>query len=205
MSSFHDSRHPLHEEAHGERFTANPADPYSHLAYQPPYYQPPRKRKWLSGLFSFLIPGTGHFYLGLMPRGLFIMGLIIVDIFTIVTLISGNSDVNIPMVTLFALMIPVIYFYNIFDALQSTDAVNRRHELGVFADDAASAVRDPIQRLLRGSNLGVLFIVAGGLFFLFSAKPRWFEGLFSLLGSYVGSVVLIVAGLVLFMLESRKK
>ncbi|MCD1261074.1 hypothetical protein B5M42_019915 [Paenibacillus athensensis] len=205
MSSFHESRHPLHEEAHGERFTANPADPYTHLGYQPPYYQTPRKRKWLSGLFSLLMPGTGHFYLGLMPRGLFIMGLLIVDIFTIVTLVSGNRDVSIPMVTLFALMIPVIYFYNIFDALQSTDAVNRRRELGVFADDPASAVRDPIQRLLRGSNLGILFIVAGSLFFLFSAKPRWFEGLFSLLGSYVGSVVLIIAGLVLFMLESRKK
>ncbi len=51
-----------------------------------PLYDPfvprrPRKNKWISGILSFLIPGTGQLYLGLMQRGLGIMVLFMLDIF----------------------------------------------------------------------------------------------------------------------------
>jgi hypothetical protein len=174
----------------------------------PPYFRIPRKRKWLACLLSFFIPGTGQLYLGLMQRGIMIMMLIILDIFTVVYFVTAAEGAyrNIPLVTLFSLIIPVIYFYNIFDALQSTDIVNSRYERGeLLPGDNPESLRDPLQKLTRGNNLGILLIGAGGLFFLVSTKPRWFDGLFNILGSYIGAIVLIAAGLAMFLLESRKK
>ncbi|MEW9701343.1 hypothetical protein [Paenibacillus sp. SI8] len=190
---------PHHEDLLQDPFLRQPSSNYTNMPY-PPYYQVPKKRKWIAGVFSLLIPGTGHFYLGLMQRGLFIMAILILDIFTITTIVSHNDQPsNVPMVTLFALIIPVIYFYNVFDALQATDNVNRRNELGEFATG-----QDPLQKLFRGSNLGVMLITLGVLFFLLSSKPDWFTGLFSFMGSYMGSVVLIVAGLAMFLWDTRK-
>ncbi|MFC5450039.1 DUF6677 family protein [Paenibacillus aestuarii] len=169
-------------------------------AFYTPYYPMPKKRKWVAGLLALLVPGTGHYYLGFMQRGLFFMMLIILDIFTITTLVTLDQPSKVPMVTLFALLIPVVYFYNIFDALQATDNVNRRLEFG----EAAGPMQDPLQQLFRGNNMGILLVIVGVLCFLLSSKPRWFAGIFEMLGSYIGSIVLIVAGFVMFLLESRK-
>jgi hypothetical protein len=185
------------DNPHIPDYSPNPS--FQHYA---PYYQAPRKRKWVAGVLSFIVPGTGHFYLGLMQRGLFIMMLLILDIF-IITSFASRSDASVPVVTLFALFIPVIYFYNLFDALQTTDNVNRRNELGEFAAELYTN-EDPLQKLIKGTNLGVILIAAGVLFFLLSNKPRWFTGLFDLMGSYIGSVVLVLAGLAMYVLDSRK-
>ncbi|NOU90860.1 hypothetical protein GC102_34790 [Paenibacillus sp. LMG 31460] len=185
------------DNSHIPEYSPNPS--FQHYA---PYYQAPKKRKWVAGILSFIVPGTGHFYLGLMQRGLFIMMLLILDIF-IITSITTRSDTSVPMVTLFALFIPVIYFYNLFDALQTTDNVNRRNELGEFAAELYNN-EDPLQKLIKGTNLGVILIAAGVLFFLLSNKPRWFTGLFDLMGSYIGSVILVLAGLAMYVLDSRK-
>ncbi|MFD0693990.1 DUF6677 family protein [Paenibacillus sp. GCM10027628] len=198
---------PAHDDLLQDPYSRPTAPNYTNMPYAP-YFQAPKKRKFVAGLLSLLVPGTGHFYLGLMQRGLFIMLLLILDIFTITTLVSQDRQehvVSVPMVTLFALFLPVIYFYNVFDALQATDNVNRRNEFGEFANGAeGSFTQDPLQKLFRGSNLGVMLITIGVLFFLLSSKPRWFAGLFDLMGSYIGSVVLIVAGLAMFLLETRK-
>ncbi len=185
------------DNPHIPEYSPNPS-----FQHYPPYYPAPRKRKWVAGVLSFIVPGTGHFYLGLMQRGLFIMMLLILDIFIITSFVS-RSDSSVPMVTLFALFIPVIYFYNLFDALQTTDNVNRRNELGEFAAELYDS-EDPLQKLIKGTNLGVILIAAGVLFFLLSNKPRWFTGLFDLMGSYIGSVILVLAGLAMYVLDSRK-
>lgn len=185
------------DNPHIPEYSANPS-----FQQYAPYYPVQRKRKWAAGVLSFIVPGTGHFYLGLMQRGLFIMMLLILDIF-IITSLSSRSDTSVPLVTLFALFIPVIYFYNLFDALQSTDNVNRRNELGEFAAELYNN-EDPLQKLIKGTNLGVILVAAGVLFFLLSNKPRWFTGLFDLMGSYIGSVILVLAGLAMYVLDSRK-
>ncbi|UJF32446.1 DUF6677 family protein [Paenibacillus hexagrammi] len=185
----------------GKPFSSNSNMSYVNSAYTSPYNQSPKKRKWVTGALAFLVPGTGHLYLGLMQRGLFIMMLIIIDIVMMVGL-NTQEHTSTALMTFFALILPVIYFYNLFDALQSTDRTNRRNELGELA--AQDDLDDPIYKLMRGSNLGVLLIAAGVLFFLLSSKPRWFEAIFDLFGSYIGSVVLILAGMVVFLLESRK-
>jgi hypothetical protein len=180
--------------------------PYSTDSSYPnyaPYYPIPRKRKWVAGVLSFIVPGTGHFYLGLMQRGLFLMMLLILDIFIITSLTSQN-DTSVPAVTLFALFIPVIYFYNLFDALQITDYVNRRNELGEFAGSYDHEFHDPLQKLIKGTNMGVLLVAAGVLFFLLSNKPAWVTGLFDFMGSYLGSMALVLGGLALYIIDSRK-
>lgn len=169
-----------------------------------PYYPIFRKRKWVAGLLSFIIPGVGHFYLGLMQRGLFIMMLLILDIFTITALVDSH-DASVPTVTLFALFIPVIYCYNLFDALQLTDHVNRRLELGDFAANSHDLdMNDPLQKLMKGTNMGVILIIAGGLIFMLSNKPNWFSVLFNLMGSFIGSCILVLAGVAMFVFDSRK-
>ncbi|MFC4601933.1 hypothetical protein [Cohnella hongkongensis] len=82
-----------------------------------------RKKKWVAGMLAFIIPGTGHMYLGLMMKGITLMMLIALDITAIVHVSSGSS--TLPVVLL-SLLLPIIYFYNLFDAIQSTDAVNDR-------------------------------------------------------------------------------
>jgi len=84
----------------------------------------PRKKKWLAGLLAFFIPGIGHFYLGQMAKGIAIMLLISFDICAIV---FATTQIQQPLIiVLLSLLLPIMYFYNLFDAVQSTDVVNQR-------------------------------------------------------------------------------
>ncbi len=84
----------------------------------------PKKKKWLAGLLAFFVPGIGHLYLGLMTRGIVIMLLIAFDICAIV---FANDQIRQPLfVLLLSLMLAIMYFYSLFDAVQSADAVNQR-------------------------------------------------------------------------------
>lgn len=65
------------------------------------------KSKFLTFLFS-LVPGVGHMYLGLMQRGLHFLTLFFGVIFLMIITNLGQLS----------LFLPVIWFYNVFDALQ---------------------------------------------------------------------------------------
>lgn len=101
-----------------------------------------RKRKtrdkWISAVLSILLPGTGHMYLGFIGLGLGIMCALFVNIALIVALVVLGIyivfPISIALVTFFGLMIPVIYFYGIFDALQKVEKKYASSEL--FASDA---------------------------------------------------------------------
>ncbi|WP_068777877.1 hypothetical protein [Paenibacillus sp. FJAT-26967] len=166
----------------------------------PPYMQQAPKKKWLSMLLSFLVPGTGQFYLGAMHRGLFIMLLIVTDIFGIVLFASREGAPNVPMITLFSLILPVIYCYNVFESLQLTDAVNRSRYYG-----DPDMYNDSVHKLSKNSSFGFLLIAAGVFLFLASSKPAWLESLFQLFASYFGAGILILAGLALYIWESKRK
>lgn len=164
-----------------------------------PYTAPPRlpaKKKWLACLFSMMMPGTGQMYLGQMNRGLFIMFCLVLDIFAIV--LSASKLGNPAIVTLFGLIVPIIYFYNVFETLQLADWV---HYSRMFGDEKIS---DPVLRLTKMSHLGVILIIVGVFFFLASSKPSWLNFLFEILGSYLGGGILIGAGIVLLLWENRK-
>jgi TM2 domain-containing membrane protein YozV len=171
-----------------------------------PFQSGPRKNKIIAGLLSFLIPGTGQLYLGLMQRGMMIMLLLILNIFAIV-FFSTSASTSIPLIVLFSLFVPVIYFYNIFDALQQTDKVNGQWN-GVYTDplsDVGEELRKPLKKLSRGSSLGYLLVIGGVFLFLVSSKPVWLNQIFDLLGSSIGAILLIVIGIFMFLKESTKR
>ncbi|WP_281889634.1 hypothetical protein [Paenibacillus sp. YYML68] len=177
-----------------------------------PYLRPvARKSKWLAGLLSFLFPGTGQLYLGLMKHGLGIMVLFVLNIFAIV--FFGISEI-IPLSVLFSLLLPVMYFYNIFDALQQTDRVNGwgyfdargegPQKEGSFRAAEERTTSPFYKRWSKGNNLGYMLIGAGVLIFLTAGRPAWLEQLFAFFGSTFGALLLIGLGLFLFVRESRK-
>ncbi|MFC5468596.1 hypothetical protein ACFPPD_07670 [Cohnella suwonensis] len=89
-----------------------------------PVAQPARKKKWIAGSLAFFVPGIGHMYLGLMVKAIVIMLLIAMNILGIVY-VSIDGD-NVLSIVLLSLLMPIIYFYSLFDAIQSTEAVNER-------------------------------------------------------------------------------
>ncbi|MBU7316421.1 hypothetical protein [Paenibacillus oleatilyticus] len=175
-----------------------------------PFFRPkPHKSKWLAGLLSFFIPGTGQLYLGLMQRGLGIMLLFIMNIVAIVYFATGGSE-NIPLIVLFSLLMPVTYFYNIFDALQQTDRVNGYGHPAYFDEprtegDLPFTSEKPTRKLRQGNIFGYALIAAGALLFLAGGKPQWLERIFDFVGSSFGAVILIAIGVFMFYKESRKK
>lgn len=172
--------------------------------YVPDVQSQARKRsKWLAGLLAFLIPGTGHMYLGLMIKGIVLMLLIALNITAIVFVsIEGN---NVLSIVLLSLLIPIIYFYNLFDALQSTDSVNERKAAHAINPQLGSVVKPPIDEgLSRGIPPGsILFLAAAGVVILVMADINWTHWLFDSAGSMIGAVVLIGAGVGLWFWEMR--
>ncbi|CAG7652276.1 hypothetical protein PAESOLCIP111_06495 [Paenibacillus solanacearum] len=172
-----------------------------------PFFRPRlRKNKWIAGLLSFCIPGTGQFYLGLMQRGLSMMLLFFLDIFAIVFFATNGN--NIPLVVLFSLLVPVIYFYNIFDALQQTDKVNHAEIPGFYGESMpGEAPAGGFPNETRGSSnlIGYVLIGIGALLFLAGGKPAWLERVFEMAGSSVGALILIGVGAYMFYKESKKK
>jgi hypothetical protein len=156
-----------------------------------------RKRKWLSTLLSVFVPGTGHFYLGLMQRGIFIMLLIAANIVAIVYSATELGEESTTFITLCGLLLTCIYFYSMFDAMQSTDLVNYRNAY------EPTIPEDPLRKLLQPNTLGLLLITAGIFLFLFSSKPAWLTAIIHLMGTSVGSILLIVAGILLLYLNMK--
>ncbi|WP_051286877.1 DUF6677 family protein [Paenibacillus taiwanensis] len=174
-------------------YEQQPQPPYAHVP-EPPFMnqKPPRKSKFVAVLFSFLFPGAGHFYLGLMQRGLLVMMLIALDIVAIVYFTSNMGE-NVPLIVLLGLFLPVIYFFNLFDAMQHTDRVNTQ------------AIYGNTEKVKQGPWLGVLLVIIGLVMLLFTIDPNWLRWMFKYAGSFAGAAVLIAGGLYLLFKESRKK
>ncbi|MEK8132260.1 hypothetical protein WMW72_30610 [Paenibacillus filicis] len=186
-------------ERWGQSSQKRPFDPYLAMRM--------RKNKWVAGILSFMIPGTGQLYLGLMQRGLGIMVMFMLDIFAIVFFAMNES---IPLIVLFSLLLPIMYFYNIFDALQQTDRVNGWAAPLDFSDvrtfdSAAETEERPVRPRRRGNNFGYLLILAGVVLFLAAGRPEWLDRAIQFMGSTFGALVLIGLGLFLFFRESMKK
>ncbi|MCC3375837.1 hypothetical protein [Cohnella sp. REN36] len=182
---------------------SDPALPYP-PGYPKDYEMPKRSKrsKLLAGLFAFFIPGTGHMYLGLMVKGIVIMLLLALNICGIV-FVANESPNNVLTIVLVSLMIPIIYFYNIFDAVQSAEAVNERLAAGPgypypngWNGRATGRENDP--RAIPA--LSIVLLAAGGAILLGMANLKW---LFHSGGSLIGALVLIGAGVVLWLWERR--
>ncbi|WP_310143203.1 hypothetical protein [Paenibacillus amylolyticus] len=163
-----------------------------------------RTHKFLAGLLSAIIPGMGHIYLRLYMRGLTFMLLILLDLSALLYFSSIGIQINVPLLILLALCIPIIYFYNVYDVLQSADWVMmRRRRVSVLGgsdkpEPNERAAGEALMVWERGISFGLLLIVGGALMVLFFRKPRWFQEVLALYGGYVFAVLLIIGGLIIF-------
>jgi len=167
-----------------------------------------KKRKFVAGLLAFFVPGIGHMYLGLMVKGIVLMMLIALDITAIVHVASGE---NILSVVLLSLLLPIIYFYNLFDAIQSTDAVNdyrASHAMhstmwgnGPSGHMPPSAGSEQLPRNLP--PVAILVLAAAGVVILLMSGFNWTNWLFDSVGSALGALVLVGAGVALWFWEGR--
>ncbi|NMM55550.1 hypothetical protein [Paenibacillus aquistagni] len=182
----------MQQESRGQGWFNAHERPYAH-AGEPPFMnsKPPRKSKFVAVMLGFFFPGMGHFYLGLMQRGLLMMMLLALDIVTIVYFSTSNDGTNVPLIVLLSLLLPVIYFYNLFDAMQNTDKVNTQALYGTS------------KSVKQGPWLGILLVVIGLMLMLFTIDPDWLRWLLRNGGSFAGAAVLIAGGIYLLYKESR--
>lgn len=103
-----------------------------------------RKNKMAAAALSFL-PGAGHLYLGLQKRGLQLMGLFLVSIYLMDSL----------RMTLFLFLLPLVWLYAFFDAIQQ----HGRFQRGELADV-------PVLTELSAYNrwIGAALIAVGAFF-----------------------------------------
>lgn len=183
-----------------------------------------RKSKWIAGLLAMFVPGTGHMYLGLMFKGVAIMMLLGLNICGIVfTAVELNG--NVLSIVLLSLLIPILYFYNLFDALQSADLVNDRSRAVEWGygwpgqngwngnDTPPSPEGAPLQQpqpyqayqhpSVNGGGTGLVLLAAGGLVQLTVIGFEWPQRLLHETGSVAGGIVLIAAGVFMWMKERR--
>jgi hypothetical protein len=100
-----------------------------------------KKSKFLTFLFS-LVPGVGHYYLGLMKRGLQFMvafGAAIGVLVFFDSLSHGPGDTFAPMM---GIALPIIWFYSVFDAQNLASKIKS----GEVVEDSAIFAFDPLQR-----------------------------------------------------------
>ncbi|CAM4485596.1 hypothetical protein [Paenibacillus tarimensis] len=100
-------------------------DSYVHVGEPAPVMI--RKRsKAAAAMLSLMLPGTGHLYLGELPRGLAFMVLLISNIVMLV--FAGMNDIPLKVLAIvfLSLMIPVIYVVTLFDSLHQAEYINRQ-------------------------------------------------------------------------------
>ncbi|QOS81076.1 hypothetical protein JNUCC31_09590 [Paenibacillus sp. JNUCC31] len=163
-----------------------------------------RTHKFVAGLLSAVIPGLGHIYLRLYMRGLTFTLLVLLDLSALLYFSTIGIQINVPLLILLALFIPMIYFYNVFDVLQSADWVmmRRRRAITQGSSDKPTpnerTVGEAMMAWEKGISFGLLLIVGGSLMILFFRKPRWFKELLAMYGGYTFAVLMIAGGLLLF-------
>ncbi|MCM3786374.1 DUF4097 family beta strand repeat-containing protein [Neobacillus mesonae] len=167
--------------------------------------EPPVKKnmhKFIAGLLSALLPGFGHIYLGLYIKGLTFIFLLLLDLTALLYFSSIGIQINVPLIILLSLVVPVIYFVNIYDVLQLADLVlmrKRRSQAAEELEEGSTSTRpgNRMMRWERGLSFGTLLVFGGALMVLFVQKPRWFEQYITQYGEYAVGAVIILLGILL--------
>lgn len=200
---------PVGEEENEAGMPLSEADGELKAPYIPPRpKRRPRKRKFIAGLLAAVLPGTGHLYLGLLRKGISVIFLIVLDIVALLYFSSIGMQINVPLLILLGLLIPVLYFYNVFDALQTADRILRfpedhdPEELETMSASTTSRRRVRISE--PGISFGLLLLIGGALLFLFQQKPPWLRGFIETSAGAAASVVLIGLGLLMGIREMAR-
>lgn len=172
-------------------------------------YRPRRqKRKFIACLLSALFPGMGHLYLSMFVKGASLIYFVLIDSAALIFFSSVRGGINIPLLILLGLLLPIAYFYSIYDVLQSADIVNHKHRREIEDGDEAvtsEGKKSSNSGVLEGLAAGMLLSGGGVIVTLFLQKPFWLEKIIENTSAYVVSTILILAGIMLILREGRRR
>lgn len=160
-----------------------------------------RKRKFVAGLLAALLPGLGHIYLGLFKKGISFIFVLILDSSALLYFSSTGMHINVPFLILLGLMIPISYFYSLYDVLQAADyTITRRIKDLEVKDGTGKRRHNPFAG--EGSiSFGILLVIGGIILSLFHQKPSWLGIYIERYGQISIACGLVVMGLVLMIRE----
>lgn len=161
-----------------------------------------RKLKLLSVFLSALLPGLGHLYLRLFVKGVLLIYLILIDAVSLIYFSSIRMQINVPLLILLILFVPVIYFYSIYDVLQSTDNLNARRAAG---GKRPRTEMDHKLDIAKGLGTGLLLVSGGLVLFILRQKPSWLESWLLHYAAYGFAAVLFAIGILLPAMELRRR
>ena len=156
-----------------------------------------KKRKLYALLLAALIPGLGHVYLGMYRKGITFVMLLLLDISALLYFSSIGMQINVPLLVVLGLLIPVGYFYNVYDVLQAAEYIisrKRRGEAAAAASKDGRGWNHPF-RGERGIAFGIMLVVTGTLLILFHQKPPWLQAGIRDYGAEASAIMLIVIGI----------
>ena len=169
-----------------------------------------KKRKLRALLLAALFPGMGHVYLGLYRKGVTFILLMMLDVSALLYFSSIVMQINVPLLILLLLLIPVAYFYNVYDVLQSAEIIlsrRKREEAAQVSMDGREASHRRPKNPFReegGLSFGLLLVFGGLLLILFHQKPPWLQTGFRDYGASITAVILMLLGIYLFVQESLR-
>ncbi|MFG1735939.1 hypothetical protein [Paenibacillus sp. 843] len=156
-----------------------------------------KKRKLYALLLAALIPGLGHVYLGMYRKGITFVMLLLLDISALLYFSSIGMQINVPLLVVLGLLIPVGYFYNVYDVLQAAEYIisrKRRGEAAAAASKDGRGWNHPF-RGERGIAFGIMLVATGTLLILFHQKPPWLQAGIRDYGAEASAIMLIVIGI----------
>ncbi|MFC7678549.1 hypothetical protein [Paenibacillus sp. GCM10028914] len=168
-----------------------------------------RKRKLPALLLAALFPGMGHVYLGLYRKGITFIMLLMLDVSAMLYFSSIGMQINVPLLIILGLLIPLAYFYNVYDVLQTADFILSRRRRGeasaadALDDEEVSKGRNPFQGE-RGLSFGLMLIAGGGLLILFHQKPVWLQIGIRDYGAVICAVLLIIGSIIATIREALR-
>lgn len=164
-----------------------------------------RKRKFIAGLLSALFPGLGHLYLGLYKKGISLIYFMIIDLSALLYFSSVRMQINVPLLILLVMLIPVVYFYNVFDVLQSVEYMNarrRREERLEVSSLPGTKTESQMRQVLWN---GLMLVVGGVIVSLLHVQPKWLAVFFQQFGVYACAGIVAVMGIVMIIRECMRE
>ncbi|WP_052339835.1 hypothetical protein [Gorillibacterium massiliense] len=160
--------------------------------FRPPVSSKPPKSRGSAIGFSFIFPGMGHLYLGLMRRGLSFMISFILNIALlplVVQVFENNESVGVPIIVFMALLLPLQYVYCLFDVSHRADLVN---SWLTGLDDRPERELDAM--LVKPVIAGNILLYLGIILMIYTVFPGWASKLFTEYGGTLLALALIVGG-----------
>ncbi|WP_018754058.1 DUF4097 family beta strand repeat-containing protein [Paenibacillus sanguinis] len=164
-----------------------------------------RKRKAVACLLSALFPGLGHLYLRLFIRGLSMIYFVLIDVSAMIYFSSVRSVMNVPLLVLLGLLIPAVYFFSVYDVLQSTDAINARFRRDPDKNNEELGGAREGSTYKQGIRASVLLISGGVVLFVIQQKPLWLEQIVQFYSVYVVAGAMLITALLWVLREVRRR